>query len=223
MTGPFAVLWEYRETFASGISVTAQLLGIALVLGTLIGSLLAIAARWEPLGLARDGLNALSLVGTAVPAVVILFWVHYPAQALLGVRLPGFVSAAFTLTALNSLAVYRIIIDQVEAFPTQFVTAARVAGLNQSVTLRRIYMPMVIRAILPRWIDQQVFILHCTLLASFISVGETFRVAQRVNASIYKPVLIYSAVGILFLFLAGSALLISNALRRRFDRDWSER
>lgn len=223
MSDALAVLWEYRATFASGFGVTISLLGVAMVIGTILGALLAMMARWEPLGLLRDLLNGLAFVSTAIPALVILFWVHYPAQALLDVRLSGFFSATITLVGLNALAVCRIILDQAESFPKQFLIAARVSGLRRSTILRRIYAPILLRAIVPRWIDQQVFILHCTLLASFISVEEIFRVAQRVNATVYEPVTIYTAMGLLYLALGGSALRASALLRRRFVRDWSER
>ena len=221
--GALELLWEYRAPFALGLATTVWLLVIAMIAGTFSGAALAIVSRADPTRLARSALDALAFAGAAVPALIILFWVHYPGQALLGIRASGFATAAITLSLLNALAVYRMLMDAADEFPRQFLLAAKVAGLGPRTTLYRIYAPMIARSVVPRWIDQQVFILHCTLLASFISVEETFRTAQRINSTIYQPVLIYTSVAILFLIVAGAALHISGRLRARLSRDWSER
>ena len=64
--------------------------------------------------------------------------------------------------------------------------------------------------------------LHTTLFASLISVEEIFRVAQRINAQIYKPVEIYTALGIFFLAISLPLNGLALWLPERFTRNTSE-
>ncbi len=68
----------------------------------------------------------------------------------------------------------------------------------------------------------QVGMLQATLFASLISVNEIFRVAQQINSVIYKPVEIYTALGILFLAICLPMNGLALWLRQQFTRDYSE-
>ena len=61
------------------------------------------------------------------------------------------------------------------------------------------------------------------LFASLISVNEIFRVAQQINAQIYRPVEIYTALGVLFLVVCLPLNGLALWLKARFTRDLSER
>ena len=88
--------------------------------------------------------------------------------------------------------------------------------------MRYIKVPLILRAALPRWIDQQVVILQTSLFASFIGVTEVFRVAMRINSQVYRPVTIYTAMAIVFLATAGSGMYYARYLRLKYHRDFSE-
>ena len=64
--------------------------------------------------------------------------------------------------------------------------------------------------------------LHTTLFASLISVEEIFRVAQRINAQIYRPVEIYTALGVFFLAVSLPVNGFAFWLKHKFTRDMSE-
>ena len=219
---PLVALWEYRSAFWMGFSVTVQLL----LFSSVVGTILALLLEWlcgQVEGLARWTSNAVAFCLTAIPALVVLYWFHYPAQALLGIVVPPFFTALLTLTLINTLAIYRIVSDAIKEFPKQYTATGLVCGLLPRQILWHIQIPILIRAIVPRWIDQQVVILHTTLLASFISVEETFRVAQRINSVVYQPVAIYTSMALIFLCSAGSAMYYANFLRKKYQRDFSER
>jgi ABC-type amino acid transport system permease subunit len=89
--------------------------------------------------------------------------------------------------------------------------------------LFRIQLPLILRQVIPALLPLQVVMLHTTLFASLISVEEIFRVAQRINAQIYRPVEIYTALGIFFLGVCLPVNGVALWLKRRFTRDLSER
>jgi ABC-type amino acid transport system permease subunit len=67
-----------------------------------------------------------------------------------------------------------------------------------------------------------VTILQATLFASLISVDEIFRVAQRINAIVYRPIEIYTALAGFFLLICLPLNGLAYFLEARFTRDLSE-
>lgn len=219
---PFQILWQYREGFLSGFTVTVELITMTSFLGTAGG----VGLEWlcQRLGgTARSLIDGIAFCIAAIPALVILFWLYYPAQTLFRISLSPFATALTALIIMNTFAVYRIVSDAVRDFPKQYIASALVCGLKKRYIVRYIEAPLLLRAALPRWIDQQVVMLQTSVFASLIAVDEIFRVAQRINSEIYQPVVIYTSMAIIFLITAGSAMYWSKYLRERTHRDFSER
>ncbi len=219
---PFDILWEYRQAFLGGLVTTAQLVIVAAVVGTIIAALLEWICETVE-GSLRRVVDGIAFCVAAIPALVVLFWMYYPAQALLGIVVSPFWTAVTALTLINVFSIYRIIADAVRDFPKQFIATGLVCGLTKTQIVRHIKMPLLLRAALPRWIDQQVVMLHTSLFASLISVEETFRVSQRINSQVYRPVVIYTSMALLFLMTVGSIMYYGHRLRAKSYHDFSER
>ncbi len=215
------ILVKYQGAFASGLFTTFRLALIIWFVGLVCGTLLGImGAKWKVwLGLPS---RALSLALSAIPILVFLFWLHYPLQAMLGVVIDPFVTAAVTLSIVNIFAVSDVIRGVLVDFPAQYVTAGRVCGMSPSQIVLYIQLPIVLRQTVPVLLMIQVNMLQATLFASLISVPEIFRVAQQINSQIYKPVEIYTALGVLFLILCLPINGFALWLKASFTRDFSE-
>jgi polar amino acid transport system permease protein len=98
-----------------------------------------------------------------------------------------------------------------------------VCGLRSRDILLRIQLPLVLRQILPPLLTLQVVMLQATLFASLISVEELFRVIQRINAEVYRPVETYTLLALFFIALCAPLNMLAVVMRRRFTRDFSER
>jgi ABC-type amino acid transport system permease subunit len=157
-----------------------------------------------------------------VPVLVLLFWLHYPLQSVLGVIFDPFYTAAAALSLVNIVSIADLVATTLRDFPAQYVTAARVYGLSPAETTRRIQLPIIFRQILPGLLVRQVTILQATLFASLISVDEIFRVAQRINAIVYRPIEIYTALAGFFLLICLPLNGLAYFLEARFTRDLSE-
>ena len=151
-----------------------------------------------------------------------LFWAHYPLQVLLQTVIDPFLTATAVLTIVNSLAVFECVRTTLDEFPKQYLTAAKVCGIPPLAAIVRIQLPIVLRQLLPALLPLQVAMLHASLFASLISVEEIFRVAQRVNASVYKPVEIYTALGFFFLLITLPLNGTAALLKRYYTRSFSE-
>lgn len=215
----FEIIGKHKEGFLKGLSVTSQICilvwSIGLVLGTLIGYFSSKAR------LLRKSVQVLSFLISGIPILVFLFWLHYPAQAFLGVNIDPFYTAVFMLSLLDTLAVASIVENGISNLPNQYLEVAKVCGLSNKAIFLKIQLPLVVRHILPSLLNAQVNVLHLSLFASLISVEEIFRISQRVIAIEYKPVEVYSALGLFFLMVClpinGIAVYLKQKFNRRLD------
>ncbi|HEY8966964.1 MAG TPA: ABC transporter permease subunit, partial [Candidatus Methylacidiphilales bacterium] len=143
-------------------------------------------------------------------------------QKLLDVVIDPFFTASLALSLANVFLVAEIVRHAVADFPRQYVVAGEVCGMSRRAILRHIEAPLILRQILPGLLTAQVTMLQCTLFASLISVPEIFRVAQRINSQIYRPVEIYTALGLLFLAVCLPLNGLAIWLKRKYTRDLSE-
>jgi polar amino acid transport system permease protein len=223
----FDIIVTYHQGFLNGLWVTLQLCLMIWSTGLLLGTALGAASATRP-GWGRAVHGAAFLLA-AVPTLVVLFWLHFPAQTLLAgfighdVVIDPFYTAAATFALVNILAVAEMTRVAMRDFPQHYLTAGRVCGMSDRAIMRHIQLPLLLRQLLPGLLTQQVAMLHLTLFASLISVEEIFRVAQRINSSIYKPVEIYTALGVFFIAVCLPINLLAAWLQRRYTRNLSER
>ncbi|HEX8163560.1 MAG TPA: ABC transporter permease subunit [Pyrinomonadaceae bacterium] len=215
------ILTKYRGEFLYGLWVTLKLCLLIWPIGIVVGTALGVAgAKWK-LGVGIPS-KVISFTLSGIPILVFLFWLHYPAQSLLKIVVNPFYTAAAALSIINVLLVADLIRGVLNDFPTQYIMAARVCGLSHQQTVLNIQLPIIFRQVLPSLLLIQVSMLQATLFASLISVDEIFRVAQRINSEVYRPVEIYTALAVLFLAVCLPLHGLAYWLKARFTRDLSE-
>jgi polar amino acid transport system permease protein len=206
------VVSEFRSAYLAGLAVTLKLCAVAWAGGLLAGGIVAFSSEWWP-RLIGWPVQALSRVTEAIPILVLLFWLHYPAQVALGVTIDPFYTIAALLTALNALAVFGILRSAILKISTELVEVAKVSGVSSERIFWRIKLPLGLRAALGSLTSAQVNVLQLSIFGSLISVEELFRVSQRINAQIYQPVQVYTGLALFFL-----AVCLPINLAARFFR-----
>lgn len=217
----FKIIVDYQEAFLNGLWVTVKLSSIIWFVGVFLGSLLGIIASHE-----KATVGLFVSIGdfflSGLPVIVLLFWLHYPLQAQLDIVIDPFVTATIALSIVNIFGVAQAVRDAIIDFPQQYILAARVTGLTPIQAVVYIEMPILLRQLIPVLLNLQVIMFQSTLFTSLISVEEIFRVAQRINSMIYKPVEIYSALGIFFLLVCLPLNGLALWLRWKYTRNISE-
>ncbi len=215
------IIITYREGLLAGLLVTLKLCLIIWSSGILLGTVLGyLGSKYR-----KDvgGLSSLaSFLLSGVPVLIILFWLHYPLQAILNISIDPFYTAVIALSIINIFAVADLVRTALINFPKQYSLAATVCGLTQREIFIKIKFPIILRQIIPTILNLQVSMLQLTIFASFISVEEIFRVAQRINAIIYKPIEIYTALAIFFLIICLPLNGLAIWLKNKYTRDISE-
>lgn len=216
------ILINYHLAFMQGLRVTLELCAIIWTAGIVFGVVIGAVGAQNPQSWGRF-IHLISFAFSAIPTLVILFWLHYPAQAAFNLVIDPFYTASLTLTLVNIFGVGELVRQAVADFPAQYVTAARVCGLPARAIFIKIQLPILFRQLLPGLMVMQVGMLHATLFASLISVEEIFRVSQRINSTIYRPVEIYTALAVFFLVVCLPINLCAAYLKKRVSRDLSEK
>ncbi len=215
------IIFKYHDSFASGLAVTLKLAAVVWTAGLSFGFLLGIAGTSEPKTFGR--LIALgSFVLSGLPLLVLLFWLHYPMQVMIVVVIDPFITACVALGIANAFGVADAVRVALGDFPSQYAMAAKVAGLTAHETLVHVKAPILLRQLLPILLTQQVAMLQATMFASLISVEELFNVAQRINSMVYRPIEIYSALGLFFLLVCLPLNGLAMWLKAKFTRNLSE-
>jgi ABC-type amino acid transport system permease subunit len=218
----FEIIYKYKEGFIHGIQVTFLLCLIIWASGLVVGSTLGVLAKRFKIGIGLPT-KIFSFILSGVPVLVFLFWLHYPFQELIGKNFDPFITTAFAISLINIFAVAEIVRNAINDLPTQYLDAAKVCGLSREKLLWKIEFPLILRFVLPPFLILQVNMLQLTLFGSLISVNEIFRVSQQINALIYQPVEIYTALGIFFLIVCLPINGIALYLKYKYARNISER
>ena len=216
----FEIISTYHEGLWQGLLVTLRLCLIIWSSGIIIGSLLGVAAaKWRES--AGYFVTSTAFLLSSMPVLVLLFWLHYPAQTALDIVVDPFYTAALAISVINVFAVARLIQGALLDFPKEYLLAARVSGLTEWQSIRFVQFPLIFRQTIPALLNLQVTMLQATLFASLISVNELFRVAEHINSEIYRPVQIYTALGLFYLMVCLPMNGLASWLRYSFTRNLS--
>lgn len=218
----FEIIAKYREGFLDGLKVTLYLSLIIWSAGLFIGSALGVCSQRYKLFIGYPA-RIISFFFSGIPVLVFLFWLHYPLQQMIHRNFDPFITTALAISLINIFAVADIVRNAINELPDQYGEAAKVCGISPGKRLWKIEVPIILRYVLPSFLLTQVNMLQLTLFGSLISVNEIFRVSQRINAQIYQPIEIYTALGIFFLIVCLPVNGLAYYLKSKFSRNISER
>jgi His/Glu/Gln/Arg/opine family amino acid ABC transporter permease subunit len=211
------IIKTYDAALWHGLQVTVGLCIIIWSSGLIIGGGFGVVGAAHPKTVGRV-FEYSSYFIRAIPALVLLFWFHYPFQYLLGITVPPFITAALTLSLMSIFLVSDLVRSVLQQFPTSYVESAKVCGINQTHALLYIKMPIILRQLIPPILGIMIQMLQATLFASLISVEELFRVSQRINSIEYKPVEVYTGMAIFFVLICLPVNVAATWLQERFNK-----
>jgi polar amino acid transport system permease protein len=210
-------VWEYRQKFVQGWLVTVALSLAALVAGTLIGGVTALAlSSRRPLVEAVGRVYVEVIRGT--PLLVQLLIGFYVIASAIGLE-NRFAVGVLVLALFSGAYMAEIFRGGLAAIPQAQRDSARAIGLTPWQTLRLVVLPQALRLVLPPVAGQLVSLIKDSSLLSVIAISEFTLNAQEVNAFTYSTLESYLplAAGYLLLTLPLSALARRLEARVRFE------
>jgi len=195
----FSFLSKYWSYYLIGAKNTVLLALMAVVIGVMIGMVLAVA---------RVGKNKfLSFLATAyvefirgTPLLVQLFIIYYGLQAigirfpdvpfmtgLLGINFADFMAGVITMGINSGAYVCEIFRSGVQSIDKGQSEAARSLGLSYPKTLMYIVIPQAIRNVLPTLGNEFVVVIKESSIVSIIGIADLMYKANTVRGNTFQP------------------------------------
>ncbi|QAA33066.1 amino acid ABC transporter permease [Clostridium manihotivorum] len=195
----------------AGLVFTMPVTIISFILG-LIVALLTALCRLSNLKILNGIAKFYVWIIRGTPLLVQLFIIFYGLPKI-GVILDPLPSAiiAFTLSvgAYNSEVIRAAILS----IPKGQWESAFSLGMSRSRALRRIILPQATRVSVPPLFNSFISLVKDTSLAATITLTEMFQVAQRVTATTYEPLWLYTEAAVVYLIFC----TVLSAVQRRIE------
>jgi polar amino acid transport system permease protein len=149
------------------------------------------------------------------PLLMQLFVVYY-GLALYGMRLEAWMAVAIGFTLHASAYLGEIWRGAIEAVPRGQVEAAKALSLGYFWRMKEVVLPQAFRISLPATIGFLVQLIKGTSLAAFVGFTELTRAGSMVSNQIFKPLLVFGIVGIIYFIICWPLSLYGTRLERQF-------
>jgi polar amino acid transport system permease protein len=231
----WGVVGQYLTTgpVLRGLLVTLELSVLAMVVGIILGVLLAVMRLSpNPLMAGTSWLYLWFFRGTPV-LVQLLFWYNlsylYPTFTV-GVPFgPGFVhfsansitpflAAALGLSLNEGAYMAEIVRAGILSVDEGQAEAASSLGMTRGATLRRIVLPQAMRVIIPPTGNETISMLKTSSLASVITVGELLLAVQNVYSRTYQTIPLLMVASLWYLAVTSVFTVGQTFLERYFGR-----
>jgi polar amino acid transport system permease protein len=197
-----------------GLQWTILLSAVAFACGTLTGLGVALLRTSGFRLLERIAAGYIALF-QGTPLLMQLFVVYY-GLALYGLKLDAWVAIAIGFTLHASAYLGEIWRGAIQAVPRGQVEAAKALSLGYCSRMKDVILPQALRISLPATIGFLVQLIKGTSLAAFVGFTELSRAGSMVSNQIFKPLLVFGIVGVIYFVICWPLSLYGTRLERQF-------
>ena len=208
--------------FLDGMKFTLTLTALAMTLGIIFGTLLAMMrlSSFKPLSmLAGAYVNLMR----SIPLVLVIFWffflVPYIGAWLTGASRPvqvgAFLSALITFTMFEAAYYCEIMRAGIQSIARGQVWSGYALGLNYWQTMGHIVLPQAFRNMVPVLLTQTIILFQDTSLVYVISATDFLGAASKVANRDYRLVEMYTFVAVVYFIISYSLSLVVKQLQNK--------
>jgi polar amino acid transport system permease protein len=194
-------LIESLPQLFNGLAVTLGLTAFAIILGTVLGILLATGRSYGARPLAYLFL-IYEKVLRGIPLLVLLFLIYF-GLGQVGIPIEPFTAAVIGLGLRSAAYQAQIYRGSINSIPVGQINAAFSLGMSKLKAIRYVILPQMLRLSIPGWSNEFTILLKDTSLAFGIGVIELMRQGRYIqirDPSLVLPVFLLIAV-IYFIFV----------------------
>lgn len=199
-----------------GLQVTLYIFVIAIILGFLIGLVIALL-RLAPSKI----LNWIAKVYVdairGTPFIVQLFFIYFGVNSLQLVSLNS-TTAGIVTVAINAGAYFAEIIRAgIQSIDKGQTEAARSIGFTGAQTMRYVVLPQAFRRMLPTITNQSIISLKDTSLLSVIGIADLTQQGQIQASATFEAFKVWLAVGVIYFIIIYLLTILANFIERRIQ------
>ena len=209
-------LIESLPSLFDGLGVTLLLTACSIILGTILGILLATGRSY-----ASRPISYLILIYEKVlrgiPLLVLFFLIYFGLPQI-GINLDAFTAAVIGLGLRSSAYQAQIYRGAINSIPEGQIHAAYSLGMNKIKAIRHVIMPQMLRLSIPGWSNEFTILLKDTSLAFGIGVIELMRQGRYIQVRDPDLVLaVYLLIALIFFVLVFSANKILRYVEKKYQ------
>jgi ABC-type amino acid transport system permease subunit len=144
-----------------------------------------------------------------------LIWVYYCLPVLTGVNLDPVSSCMVALSVNGAAYVAEIFRAGIQAVPSGQAEAARSIGMSYPLAMRKIILPQAVRHMIPPFVNEAVSLLKYSSLVSVLGVADLTYQAQTLSTSTFRPIEIFTFIGVVYFLLCWAMSVGAQWLERR--------
>ena len=208
-------LWiKYDNVFLSGLVGTLWISAVTVVLGTILGMLIALMrmGRSKVLNFIADAYIEI-LRGTPILLQLYFFWIGLP--KIMPFELSDTACIVTALVINSSAYISEIIRAGISAVDKGQWEAAKSLGLSNKNMMVRVIMPQAVKNILPALSNEFISTVKGTSLASVFFVGELMTSFKTVQSATFLALQSLTIVGIIYFILNFVLSKLLKLLERR--------
>lgn len=208
-------LWlKYDSVFLSGLVGTLWISAVTVVLGTLLGMLVAFLRmrKSRVLNFLADAYIEI-LRGTPILLQLYFFWIGLP--KIMPFELSDTACIVTALVVNSSAYISEIIRAGINAVDKGQWEAAKSLGLSNKNMMTRVIMPQAVKNILPALCNEFISTVKGTSLASVFFVGELMTSFKTVQSATFLALQSLTIVGIIYFILNFVLSKLLKLLERR--------
>jgi glutamine transport system permease protein len=199
-----------------GLKVTLYIFAIAIVLGFVIGLVVALF-RLAPFKILNWIAKVFVDIIRGTPFIVQLFFLYFGLNSLEWVSLDNTTAGIITV-GINAGAYFSEIIRAgIQSIDKGQTEAARSLGLTGGQNMRYVVLPQAFRRMLPTITNQSIISLKDTSLLPVIGIADLTQQGEIQSSATFEAFNVWLTVGIMYFIIIYLLTLLANFLERRFE------
>jgi glutamine transport system permease protein len=199
-----------------GLQVTLYIFVIAIILGFLIGLVVALL-RLSPIKILNWVAKVYVDAIRGTPFIVQLFFIYFGINSFQLISLNSTTAGIITV-AINTGAYFAEIIRAgIQSIDKGQTEAARSIGFTSAQTMRYVVLPQAFRRMLPTITNQSIISLKDTSLLSVIGIADLTQQGQIQASATFEAFKIWLTVGVIYFIVIYLLTVLANFVERRIQ------
>ena len=198
--------------FFQGLWTTLEITAFALLLGIVIGTLVALVRVMHVKVLDKIAKAYVDII-RGTPAVVQLVIIYY--AILGGVNLPKVLVASVAFAINSGAYVSELIRGGILAIDKGQMEAARSLGMSWGKSMRYIIIPQATKHILPALVNECIQVLKETAIAGYIALDDLTRMGNIIRSRTFDAYTPFIVVAVIYFYTATILSLFAERLEKR--------
>jgi len=195
----FTVVLARLPLFLQAALMTVQLTFFAIIFGSMIGLVVALA-KIVKFPLLNFVAGIYTWIFRGIPLLVQLYVIYYGLPSI-GIEFSPYQAAIISLSICGGAYIAEIIRAGIQSIDKGQMEAAYSLGMSWVQAMFKIIIPQAYRRLIPPMGNEFITLLKDTSLVSVISMVELLRTAATQASSSFKPFEMYITAGIIYLLL----------------------